>query len=84
MKYPRIRALREDKDLKQRELADFLHCSQVSYSYYELGSRDIPTEILILLAKFHYISTTIKILFKSIFPLIFYCYMQTSYTKCKP
>jgi len=57
MKYPRIRALREDKDLKQRELADFLHCSQVSYSYYELGSRDIPTEILILLAKFHNTST---------------------------
>ena len=57
MKYPRIRALREDKDSKQRELADYLHCSQASYSYYELGSRDIPTEILILLAKFHNTST---------------------------
>ncbi len=57
MKYPRIRALREDKDLKQRELAEYLHCSQVSYSYYELGSRDIPTEVLILLAKFHNTST---------------------------
>jgi len=57
MKYPRIRALREDRDLKQRELAEYLHCSQVSYSYYELGSRDIPTEVLILLAKFHQTST---------------------------
>ncbi len=57
MIYPRIRALREDKDLKQRELAEYLHCSQVSYSYYELGSRDIPSEVLIQLAKFHKTST---------------------------
>ncbi|MBO6178134.1 MAG: helix-turn-helix transcriptional regulator [Selenomonadaceae bacterium] len=53
MNYKRIRALREDKDLRQRELADYLNCSQVAYSYYELGSRDIPTEVLIRLAKFH-------------------------------
>lgn len=57
MKYPRIRALREDKDLKQRELAEYLHCSQVSYSYYELGTRDIPSEVLIKLAQFHHTST---------------------------
>ncbi|SHK32810.1 Helix-turn-helix [Selenomonas ruminantium] len=56
MTYPRIRALREDKDLKQRELAEYLHCSQVSYSYYETGSRDIPTEVLIQLAEFHHTS----------------------------
>ena len=56
MTYPRIRALREDKDLKQRELAEYLHCSQVSYSYYELGARDIPSEDLIQLAKFHHTS----------------------------
>ncbi|MBR3722133.1 MAG: helix-turn-helix transcriptional regulator, partial [Selenomonadaceae bacterium] len=37
MNYKRIRALREDKDLRQRELADYLNCSQVAYSYYELG-----------------------------------------------
>ena len=53
MKRSRIRALREDKDLRQRELANYLNCSQVAYSYYEIGSRDIPTEVLIRLAKFH-------------------------------
>ena len=57
MRYPRIRELREDKDLRQRELADYLHCSQVSYSYYEIGSRDIPSEVLIRLAQFHNTST---------------------------
>ncbi len=51
--YPRIRELREDKDLYQKELADYLHCSQVAYSRYELGLRDIPTEVLIALAKYH-------------------------------
>ena len=53
MERPRIRALREDKDLRQRELAKYLNCSQVAYSYYEIGTRDIPTEVLIRLAKFH-------------------------------
>ena len=57
MTFPRIRALREDKDLRQKDLAAYLACSQVAYSYYELGSRDIPTEILIKLAKFHHTST---------------------------
>lgn len=51
--YPRIRDLREDADLKQRDLAEYLHCSQQVYSNYELGQRDIPTEILIALAEFH-------------------------------
>ena len=51
--YANIRALREDKDIKQKEIADFLHCNQVTYSRYELGARDIPTQTLILLAKFH-------------------------------
>lgn len=51
--YIRIRDLREDKDLKQRELADMLSCSQRVYSNYERGDLDIPTEILIKLAKIH-------------------------------
>ena len=51
--YQRIRDLREDNDLKQRQLAEFLNCSQQAYSKYELGQRDIPTEILIALAKFY-------------------------------
>ena len=49
----RIRDLREDKDLSQRELAEILHCSQRIYSNYERGDVDIPTEILRKLAQFH-------------------------------
>ena len=44
MVYPRLRDLREDADLTQREMAEALHCSQQAYSNYELGQRDIPTE----------------------------------------
>lgn len=55
--YRRIRDLREDSDLTQRELADILNCSQQAYSNYELGQRDIPTEILIALAKYYNTST---------------------------
>ncbi|MDO4607934.1 MAG: helix-turn-helix transcriptional regulator [Clostridia bacterium] len=51
--YSRIRELREDKDLFQKDIAEYLHCSQVAYSRYELGLRDIPTEVLIALAKYH-------------------------------
>lgn len=51
--YQRIRDLREDSDLKQRELAEILGCSQRVYSNYERGDLDIPTEVLIKLAR-HY------------------------------
>lgn len=51
--YRRIRELREDKDLLQKDMAKLLNCSQVAYSRYELGLRDIPTDVLITLAKFH-------------------------------
>ena len=54
--YQRIRDLREDHDLKQRELAEYLNCSQRVYSYYELGQRDIPTDVLIRLANFYHVS----------------------------
>jgi transcriptional regulator with XRE-family HTH domain len=54
--YQRIRDLREDRDLKQRQLADLLHCSQQVYSNYELGQRDIPTEVLIKLSAFYVVS----------------------------
>ena len=54
--YQRIRDLREDKDLSQKELAAYLNCSQVSYSYYELGKRTIPPEVLIALAAYHGVS----------------------------
>ncbi len=51
--YERIRGLREDRDLKQRQLAQYLNCSQQVYSNYELGQRDIPTDVLIKLALFY-------------------------------
>ncbi len=56
MMYQRIRDLREDRDLKQRQVADFLNCSQQVYSNYELGQRDIPTDILIRLSDFYGVS----------------------------
>lgn len=55
--YRRLRDLREDRDLLQRDIAEYLQCTQVSYSYYELGKRDIPTDILIRLAAFYHTST---------------------------
>ena len=54
--YQRIRDLREDQDLRQQDLANYLKCSQVSYSYYELGRRDIPTDVLLKLADFYGVS----------------------------
>lgn len=53
MIYSRIRDLREDSDLSQKEMAKIINCSQQAYSNYELGQRDIPTDILIALAEFH-------------------------------
>ena len=55
--YRRLKDLREDRDLKQRELAAFLNCSQQVYSNYELGQRDLPTDVLIRLAEFYQVST---------------------------
>lgn len=51
--YPRIRDLREDKDMSQTEMAKHLGMSQTGYSKYETGENDIPTAILIKLARFH-------------------------------
>ena len=56
MLYKRIRDLREDRDLTQREMAKNLNCSQQVYSNYELGQRDIPTDILIKLSVFYDVS----------------------------
>lgn len=55
--YRRIRDLREDRDLRQKDMAEYLRCTQVSYSHYELGKRDIPTDVLIRLADFYGTST---------------------------
>lgn len=54
--YRRIRDLREDHDFKQRQVAEYLHCSQQVYSNYKLGQRDIPTEILVKLADLYKVS----------------------------
>ncbi|MBQ3193036.1 MAG: helix-turn-helix transcriptional regulator [Oscillospiraceae bacterium] len=54
--YQRIRDLREDRDLKQDDLAQLLKCTQACYSNYETGKRDIPLEILTTLADFHGVS----------------------------
>ncbi|MFR9183825.1 MAG: helix-turn-helix domain-containing protein [Christensenellales bacterium] len=51
--YRRIRELREDHDLTQKEISAYLHCSQQVYSNYELGQRDIPTMVLIALAEYY-------------------------------
>ena len=51
--YKRIKDLREDKDLSQKEIAKILNMSQTGYSNYEVGTNDIPTKILIKLAQFY-------------------------------
>ena len=51
--YPRIRDLRVDKDLNQTQIAKMLGMSQTGYSKYETGENDIPTDILIKLARFY-------------------------------
>lgn len=51
--YPRLRDLREDRDLSQQQVADFLDMKQPQYSRYERGLRDIPTDILIRLAAYY-------------------------------
>lgn len=49
----RLRDLREDRELKQKDLAAFLGCTQTAYSRYELESRDIPTDVLHQLADYY-------------------------------
>ena len=51
--YRRIRDLREDNDLSQKQLAQILGMSQTGYSKYETGENDIPTQILIKLALYY-------------------------------
>ncbi len=53
MRYQRIRDVREDRDMTQIEVANILHVTQPCYSKYELGDNDIPTAILIQLARIY-------------------------------
>lgn len=55
--YPRLKDLREDHDLSQQAIADYLGMKQPQYCRYERGLRDIPTDVLIRLALFYKTST---------------------------
>lgn len=52
-----IRELREDRDLKQKDIASYLNVSQQTYSNYENGRRDVPTWVVAALAKYYKVST---------------------------
>ena len=54
--YPNIRNLREDRDLKQKDLAEILHISQNTYSQYKNEVIQLTAETLILLADFYNVS----------------------------
>ncbi len=49
----RLRDLREDHDVKQTVLADFLHLRQNTYSQYENGQRQVPLDVLIRIAEYY-------------------------------
>ena len=49
----RIRDMREDRDLTQKQLADYLHIRQNTYSQYETGQRQLPLDVLIALARYY-------------------------------
>lgn len=53
----RLRDLREDRDLRQQDIAELLHIRQNTYSQYENGQRQIPLEMLVTLARYYRTST---------------------------
>ena len=53
MYYPRLKTLREDADLTQREISDVLQIDQRVYSNYETGKREIPARFLVILAAYY-------------------------------
>ncbi|WP_420875805.1 helix-turn-helix domain-containing protein [Pseudoflavonifractor phocaeensis] len=57
MYLPRLRDLREDSDLTQRQVAEILGIDQRVYSTYETGKRDLPLQHLITLADFYHVTT---------------------------
>lgn len=57
MYYARMRDLREDHDLVQKEVAAYLGIDQRVYSNYETGKREIPTRLICMLADFYETST---------------------------
>lgn len=57
MYFPRLRDLREDKDMNQTQVAELLFTSQTVYSRYERGVLTIPVEHLMILADFYDVTT---------------------------
>ena len=55
--FARIRDLREDHDLTQKEVSEYLFCDQSLYSKYERGVRDVPVEVIIKLSKLYNTTT---------------------------
>lgn len=55
--YRRLRDLREDHDLTQQQVAEYLHMKQPQYNRYERGLRDTPSDVLIALAKLYHTTT---------------------------
>ena len=55
--YQRLKDLREDEDLTQKEVAAILKIDQRVYSNYEIGKRELPISHLIALADFYHTST---------------------------
>ena len=53
----RLRDLREDRDLTQKQVAELLKMSQTGYSKYETGENDVPTRVLLALAELYHTST---------------------------
>lgn len=53
----RLKDLREDADLKQKEIAEYLHIKQNTYSQFENGQRQLPIDILIKLSEYYGVST---------------------------
>lgn len=56
MVYKNLKRLREEKGISQKEIAKSINCSQRAYSHYEKGDRDLPTGILIAIAKYFDVS----------------------------
>lgn len=57
MLFMRLKDLREDSDIKQKDIAKYLNIKQNTYSQYENGQRQLPIDILIKLAEFYKVST---------------------------
>ena len=53
----RLKDIREDRDITQKTVAEYLHIKQNTYSQYENGQRGLPIEILIALSRYFNVST---------------------------